>query len=78
VTALVHGWRGGVLVASHDRALLEHMDRIVELTPMGVRAFGGGWSAFAAARAAERARAAAEVERAGDALRGAEAGAQRV
>ncbi|WP_447497621.1 ATP-binding cassette domain-containing protein, partial [Clostridioides difficile] len=37
VTALVHGWRGGVLVASHDRALLEHMDRIVELTPMGVR-----------------------------------------
>ncbi|WP_204307427.1 hypothetical protein, partial [Enterobacter hormaechei] len=43
-----------------------------------VRAFGGGWSAFAAARAAERARAAAEVERAGDALRGAEAGAQRV
>ncbi|NIJ67404.1 ATPase subunit of ABC transporter with duplicated ATPase domains [Sphingomonas leidyi] len=77
VAALVDGWRGGVLVASHDRELLEHMDRIVELTPRGVRVFGGGWSGFAAARAAERARAAAEVERAGDLLRGAEAGAQQ-
>jgi len=77
VMALIDGWRGGVLVASHDRALLEHMDRIVELTPLGARAFGGGWSGFAEAREAERGRAAAEVERAGDALRGAEAGAQR-
>ncbi|MFS2112535.1 ATP-binding cassette domain-containing protein, partial [Sphingomonas sp. Sphisp140] len=42
VMALVDGWRGGVLVASHDRALLEHMDRIVELTPLGARVFGGG------------------------------------
>ena len=25
-------WRGGVVVASHDRALLERVDRIVELT----------------------------------------------
>ena len=37
VAALVEGWRGGVLVASHDRALLEHMDRIVELTPLGLK-----------------------------------------
>jgi len=77
VAALVAGWPGGVLVASHDRALLEHMDRIVELTPLGVRVFGGGWSGFAEAREAERARAAAEVERAGGALRSAEAGAQQ-
>jgi len=77
VMALIDGWRGGVLVASHDRALLEHMDRIVELTPLGARVFGGGWSGFAEAREAERTRVSAEVERAGDALRGAEAGAQR-
>jgi ATPase subunit of ABC transporter with duplicated ATPase domains len=77
VTALVEGWRGGVLVASHDRTLLEAMDRIVELTPLGARVFGGGWSGFAAAREAERGRAAAELERAGEALRGAEAGAQQ-
>jgi ATPase subunit of ABC transporter with duplicated ATPase domains len=77
VAALLADWKGGVLVASHDRALLEEMDRIVELTPLGVRVFGGGWSAFAEARDDERARAAVEVERAGGALRSAEAGAQQ-
>lgn len=74
---LVRDWRGGVLVASHDRALLEHMDRIVELTPVGVHVVGGGWSAFAAVRDAERARAAAEAERTSAALREAEREAQR-
>ncbi len=69
IAALVRDWRGGVLVASHDRALLEHMDRIVELTPVGVRIVGGGWSAFAAWRETERACAAAELERAGAQLR---------
>ena len=77
IAALVAGWKGGMLVASHDRALLEHMDRIVELTRLGARLFGGGWSAFAEARAAVRARAEAELERAGDALRGAEATTQQ-
>ncbi|NYT42885.1 ABC-F family ATP-binding cassette domain-containing protein [Sphingomonas sp. R-74633] len=77
VAALLAEWKGGVLVASHDRALLEGMDRIVELTPLGERVFGGGWSGFAEARDAERERAAAEVERAGGALRSAEAGAQQ-
>jgi ATPase subunit of ABC transporter with duplicated ATPase domains len=60
---LIGSWRGGVLVASHDRELLELMDRIVELTPIGVRIVGGGWSMFAQIRAEERARAAAELER---------------
>ncbi|MET0426994.1 MAG: ABC-F family ATP-binding cassette domain-containing protein [Microvirga sp.] len=77
VQALLRGWRGGALVASHDRALLEHVDRIVELTPLGVRIVGGGWSAFAAWREAERARAAAELERAGTQLRDARAAAQQ-
>ena len=76
IAALVAGWRGGVLVASHDRELLEAMDRIVELTPLGVRVFGGGWSAFSEARADERARADAEFERASGAMRGAERAAQ--
>ncbi|MBO79897.1 ABC-F family ATP-binding cassette domain-containing protein [Citromicrobium bathyomarinum] len=76
IAALIRDWRGGVLVASHDRALLESMDRIVELTPIGIRSFGGGWSAFAAARDAERARAAEESERADAALRTAQRSAQ--
>ncbi|GGF54025.1 ABC transporter ATP-binding protein [Azorhizobium oxalatiphilum] len=69
IAALVSDWRGGVLVASHDRALLEQMDRIVELSPIGIRIFGGGWSAFAAARAAERTRATQELERSEAGLR---------
>jgi ATPase subunit of ABC transporter with duplicated ATPase domains len=64
VQALVDGRGGGLLLASHDRALLERVDRIIELSPVGVRQFGGNWSAFAAAREADRARREAEVDRA--------------
>ncbi|MCC2981198.1 ABC-F family ATP-binding cassette domain-containing protein [Sphingomonas sp. IC4-52] len=63
IERLVHGWRGGVLVASHDRQLLEGMDRIFELSPIAIRIVTGGWSDFAAIRDAELARAAAERER---------------
>ena len=77
IHALIRGWRGGVLVASHDRELLEAMDRIVELTPVGVHVVGGGWSAFAAQRDAERERAAAELEQSETALRGVERDVQR-
>ena len=52
VAELLATHRGIALVASHDRALLERVDRIIELAPGGVHLFGGGWSAFAAARAA--------------------------
>ena len=44
VAQLLERWQGGVLVASHDRALLERVDRIVELTPIGISIFGGAWS----------------------------------
>ena len=77
VAALVRDWRGGVLVASHDRALLESMDRIVELTPIGIRSFGGGWSAFEAARDSERQRVLEESERADAAFRSARHAAQQ-
>ena len=68
VAQLLERWQGGVLVASHDRALLERVDRIVELTPIGISIFGGAWSAFAEAREAARARAADDLDRASDAL----------
>ncbi|PTQ75162.1 ABC-F family ATP-binding cassette domain-containing protein [Celeribacter persicus] len=62
--------RGLALIASHDRALLEEMDRIVSLEPDGsVAVFGGGWSVFHAARETERARLETEAEKAGRALR---------
>jgi ATPase subunit of ABC transporter with duplicated ATPase domains len=55
-------WDGGAIIASHDRQLLEHVDYIVELNPVTVRQFGGGWSAFAASREAERDSAANALE----------------
>jgi ATPase subunit of ABC transporter with duplicated ATPase domains len=69
VAQMLERWQGGILVASHDRALLERVDRIVELTPIGVTIFGGAWSAFAEQRDAIRARAEADLGRASDALR---------
>ena len=77
IDALIGGWRGGVLIASHDRDLLGKMDRIVELTPVGVHIVGGGWEAFAAQRDAERERAAAELVQSESALRSAGREAQR-
>ena len=77
VAQLLERWQGGVLVASHDRALLERVDRIVELTPIGITIFGGAWSAFAEAREAARARAADDLGRASDALRNTERALQK-
>jgi len=66
---LIDTWPGGVVVASHDRDLLDRMDRIVELTPVGATVVGGGWSAFAAEREARRERIESEAERAEAGLR---------
>jgi ATPase subunit of ABC transporter with duplicated ATPase domains len=77
VAQLLERWQGGILLASHDRALLERVDRIVELTPVGVAMFGGPWLAFAEARDAARARAEAELDRASDALRNTERAVQK-
>ena len=69
ILALIDDWRGAAFVASHDRDLLEHVDRIIELTPVGVTVFGGGWSAFAEARDARRAAAIDALDRAETDLR---------
>ena len=46
-------WRGGAIVVSHDRGLLETMDAIVELTSLGATRYGGNWSSFRAQKAVE-------------------------
>jgi ATPase subunit of ABC transporter with duplicated ATPase domains len=76
IAKLIAGWKGGVVVASHDRALLENMDRIVELTPVGCRLVAGGWSDFVAVRDAERETAASDLDRAEAGLRQTERTAQ--
>jgi ATPase subunit of ABC transporter with duplicated ATPase domains len=46
-------WKGGAIVISHDRELLEVMDVIVELTTLGAKRYGGNWSAYRSAKAIE-------------------------
>ena len=53
VTALLHRWTGGALVASHDRGLLRHMDAIAELSPAGLALHGGNWDAYREQKAVE-------------------------
>jgi ATPase subunit of ABC transporter with duplicated ATPase domains len=50
-------WPGGVVTVSHDRALLRRMDRIIELSDLGVATYGGGYDLYAERKAAERASA---------------------
>ena len=46
-------WRGGAIVVSHDRSLLETMDAIVELTSLGATRYGGNWSRYREQKAIE-------------------------
>ncbi len=50
----LRAWPGGLLVISHDRRLLGQMERIVELSPQGLRSYGGDYAFYAEVRADER------------------------
>ena len=39
-------WCDGLLVISHDRELLDGMERIVELSPQGLTSFGAGFTGY--------------------------------
>ncbi len=51
--AALAAWPGGLVVVSHDRALLRLMDRMVELTPKGAKSYGGNYDLYVAQRDAE-------------------------
>jgi ATPase subunit of ABC transporter with duplicated ATPase domains len=57
-------WRGGLLIASHDRQLLAHMERIVELTPGALRSYGGSYDDYHRQRDTEQQAARADLEHA--------------
>ncbi|MBS7813587.1 ABC-F family ATP-binding cassette domain-containing protein [Roseococcus pinisoli] len=57
VIELMTRWRGGAVVVSHDRELLERMDCTVELTSLGATRYGGNWSHYRACKARELAAA---------------------
>ena len=57
-------YQGGVLVASHDRELLEQVPRILELNASGLRSYGGNYADYQAQRDAEQQAARAALEHA--------------
>ena len=57
VADFLAGWKGGAVVVSHDRVLLRQMDRIVELTSLGAKVYGGGYDLYAERKAEEEAAA---------------------
>lgn len=46
VIDLIRTWKGGAIIASHDRELLDEMDAIVELTSLGAARYGGNYAVF--------------------------------
>ena len=67
LSALLEGRAGGVVLVSHDRALLERSaSTLLELDGRtgGATAYGGGWAAYEHERDAARARAIAEHDQA--------------
>ncbi|HAT7706956.1 TPA: ABC-F family ATP-binding cassette domain-containing protein [Enterobacter roggenkampii] len=57
-------YQGGVLVASHDRELLEQVPPILELSASGLRSYGGNYADYQAQRDAEQQAARAALEHA--------------
>lgn len=50
----VDRWRGALIVVSHDRELLEHVDQIAELREGALRTYGGPFTAYEEQLAAEQ------------------------
>lgn len=55
---LIDTWTQGLLVVSHDRSLLSIVDRILELSSLGLKSYGGGYELYHEAKSTERAAAA--------------------
>jgi ATPase subunit of ABC transporter with duplicated ATPase domains len=53
VYSFVREFKGGVLVISHDRELLRQMDRIIELTPVEAKVYGGNYDFYEEQKAIE-------------------------
>jgi ATPase subunit of ABC transporter with duplicated ATPase domains len=72
----MQAWRQagrGLLVISHDRELLEHADRTLEVHARGLRRYGGGWSLVSEQRDAQLTAAENRLERARVERKGADA-----
>lgn len=50
----IERWPNGLILISHDRGLLEHVNEIVELSPLGLAVYGGNYSHYSATREQEQ------------------------
>lgn len=64
LTEQLQGWRGGLILVSHDRQLLMQVQRIVELGPLGAQVYGGNYALYQAQRQAHDEAAQAALEHA--------------
>jgi len=62
VEAFVEGYPGGMIVISHDRELLRHVDEIAELTPQGLQRFSGAFDEYWTERTRQRERQEAALD----------------
>ncbi|WP_312934915.1 ATP-binding cassette domain-containing protein [Pseudomonas sp.] len=60
---LIGQWTRGLLLISHNRTLLEPMQRTLHLSPLGLRSYSGGYSAYRRATLAEQAQAQDTLDR---------------
>lgn len=56
-------WHGGLILISHDRLLLDDMQRIVELSVTGLRSYSGNYAVYREARGQEQDNALRELQR---------------
>ncbi len=59
---VIDEWPRGIVLVSHDRSALARMDRIVELSSVGVKVYGGGFDEYRAQREVERTAASRELD----------------
>lgn len=55
-------WSGGLLIVSHDRQLLNLMDKIVAITALGIKTYGGNFNAYVEQKTLEQDAVARQLE----------------
>jgi len=51
---MIKNFDGGILTVSHDRQLLALMDQIIELSPLGLKTYGGNYTDYVEQKSVER------------------------
>jgi ATPase subunit of ABC transporter with duplicated ATPase domains len=64
IASALAAWKGGAVVISHDRSLLRQMDRIVELSSLGAKVYGGEYDLYVERKAQEESAAARDLDNA--------------